>query len=312
MDEDYYKTLEINKSAIAADIKKAYRCLALKFHPNSTKEAGSADRFSQLGEAYDVLSDPRKKATYDRFGLEGLKGGIPPEFGKGGAWSSKYAYHGEPEDTFIEFFGCDNPFAVFSENDVPLQFVGLQPVVVKTQDPPVEKDLELSLDELFLGCTKKIKIYRNVMNEAGLSSVKDKILSIDVNPGWKEGTRIVFSKEGDQLGPNSIPADIVFIVRQKPHPLFERQGDDLINQTLISLEMALTGFSVNVRTIDGRLIDIPINDIVHTRYRKVVPGEGMPLFQDPSQRGDLIIHFDIQFPEKLSADRKHLIKKALK
>ncbi|XP_035034325.2 dnaJ homolog subfamily B member 13 [Hippoglossus stenolepis] len=312
MADDYYKTLEINRNATDADIKKAYRRLALKFHPKSSKEAGSTDRFSQLGEAYEVLSDPRKKATYDKFGEEGLKGGIPPEFGRGGAWSSKYAYHGNPEKTFKQFFGGDNPFADFYTNDVPLSFGGLQPVVVKTQDPPIERDLHLSLDDLFHGCTKKIKISRRVMNEGGYtSSIKDKILSIDVNPGWKEGTRIVFSKEGDQ-GPNSIPADIVFIVRQKSHPLFERQDDDLIYKTQISLEMALTGFSVNVQTIDGRLLNIPINDIVHPTYRKVVPGEGMPLFQDPSQRGDLIIHFDIQFPEKLSPDGKHLIKKALK
>ncbi|XP_019941143.2 dnaJ homolog subfamily B member 13-like [Paralichthys olivaceus] len=312
MADDYYKTLEINRSATDADIKKAYRRLALKFHPKSGREAGSTDRFSQLGEAYEVLSDPRKKATYDKFGEEGLKGGIPPEFGSGGAWSSKYAYHGNPEKTFKQFFGGDNPFADFYTNDAPLQFGGLQPVVVKTQDPPIERDLHLSLDDLFHGCTKKIKISRRVMNEGGYtSSIKDKILSIDVSPGWKEGTRIVFSKEGDQ-GPNSIPADIVFIVRQKSHPLFKRQHDDLIYKLQISLEMALTGFSVNVPTLDGRLLNIPINDIVHFTYRKVVPGEGMPLFQDPSQRGDLIIHFDIQFPEKLSADRKHLIKQALK
>nr|XP_019941084.1 PREDICTED: dnaJ homolog subfamily B member 13-like [Paralichthys olivaceus] len=312
MADDYYKTLEINRSATDTDIKKAYRRLALKFHPKSSKEAGSTDRLIQLGEAYEVLSDPRKKATYDKFGEEGLKGGIPPEFGSGGAWSSKYAYHGNPEKTFKQFFGGDNPFAVFYTNDAPLQFGGLQPVVVKTQDSPIERDLHLSLDDLFHGCTKKIKIYRKVMNEGGYtSSIKDKVLSIDVSPGWKEGTRIVFSKEGDQ-GPNSIPADIVFIVRQKSHPLFERQHDDLISKLQISLEMALTGFSVNVPTLDGRLLNIPINDIVHFTYRKVVPGEGMPLFQDPSQRGDLIIHFDIQFPEKLSADRKHLIQQALK
>ncbi|XP_019941084.2 dnaJ homolog subfamily B member 13-like isoform X1 [Paralichthys olivaceus] len=312
MAEDYYKTLEINRSATDTDIKKAYRRLALKFHPKSSKEAGSTDRLIQLGEAYEVLSDPRKKATYDKFGEEGLKGGIPPEFGSGGAWSSKYAYHGNPEKTFKQFFGGDNPFAVFYTNDAPLQFGGLQPVVVKTQDSPIERDLHLSLDDLFHGCTKKINIYRKVMNEGGYtSSIKDKVLSIDVSPGWKEGTRIVFSKEGDQ-GPNSIPADIVFIVRQKSHPLFERQHDDLISKLQISLEMALTGFSVNVPTLDGRLLNIPINDIVHFTYRKVVPGEGMPLFQDPSQRGDLIIHFDIQFPEKLSADRKHLIQQALK
>ncbi|XP_044226705.1 dnaJ homolog subfamily B member 13 [Thunnus albacares] len=311
MGSDYYETLEVNKNATDADIKKAYRRLALKFHPSSNREAGATEKFSQLGEAYDVLSDPRKKATYDKFGVEGLKGGIPPEFGSGGAWSSKYVYHGNPDKTFRQFFGGDNPFADFYTNDAPVQFGGLQPGVVKVQDSPIERDLHLSLDDLFHGCTKKIKISRRVMNEDGFtSSIRDKILSIDVKPGWKEGTRIIFSKEGDQ-GPNSIPADIVFIVRQKSHHLFVRQHNDLIYKTQISLEMALIGFSVDVETLDGRLLNIPINDIVHPAYKKVVTGEGMPLSQDPSQRGNLIITFDIQFPEKLSAERKYLIKQAL-
>ncbi|KAM7374151.1 hypothetical protein PAMP_006826 [Pampus punctatissimus] len=311
MANDYYETLEVNRNATDADIKKAYRRLALKFHHSSNKEPGSTEKFTQLGEAYDVLSDPRKKATYDKFGVEGLKGGIPPEFGSGGAWSSKYVYHGNPDKTFRQFFGGDNPFADFYTNDVPLQFGGLQPGVVKVQDSPIERDLHLSLDDLFHGCTKKIKISRRVMNEDGFtSSIKDKILSIDVKPGWKEGTRIIFSKEGDQ-GPNSIPADIVFIVREKSHPLFVRQHNDLIYKAQISLEMALTGFSVDVETLDGRLLNIPINDIVHPAYKKVVTGEGMPLSQEPSQKGNLIIIFDIQFPEKLSAERKYLIKQAL-
>ncbi|XP_028451544.1 dnaJ homolog subfamily B member 13 [Perca flavescens] len=311
MGSDYYETLEINKNATDADIKKAYRRLALKFHPSSNRETGSSDKFSQLGEAYDVLSDPRKKATYDKFGEEGLKAGIPPEFGSSGAWSSKYVYHGNPDKTFREFFGGDNPFADFYTNDAPLQFGGLKPGVVKTQDSQIERDLHLSLDDLFHGCTKKIKISRRVMNEDGFTSgIKDKILTIDVKPGWKEGTRIIFPKEGDQ-GPNNIPADIVFMVRQKSHPLFVRQHNDLIYKVQITLEMALTGFSVDVETLDGRLISIPFNDIVHPAYKKVVTEEGMPLSQDPSQRGNLVITFDIQFPEKLSAERKHLIKQAL-
>ncbi|XP_070700295.1 dnaJ homolog subfamily B member 13 [Pempheris klunzingeri] len=311
MGGDYYETLEINRNATNADIKKAYRRLALKFHPSSNRESGSAERFSELAEAYDVLSDPRKKATYDKFGEEGLKGGIPPELGSSGAWSSKYVFHGNPEKTFREFFGGDNPFADFYTNDAPLQFGGLQPGVVKTQDSHIERDLHLSLDDLFHGCTKKIKISRRVMNEDGYtSSIKDKILTIDVKPGWKEGTRVIFPKEGDQ-GPNSIPADIVLIVRQRSHPLFVRQHDDLIYKAQISLEMALTGLSVDVQTLDGRLLTIPINDIVHPAYKKVVTGEGMPLSQAPSQRGNLIITFDIQFPERLSAERKHLIKQAL-
>ncbi|XP_026184752.1 dnaJ homolog subfamily B member 13 [Mastacembelus armatus] len=308
---DYYETLEINRNATVVDIKKAYRRLALKFHPSKNREPGSPEKFSQLSEAYDVLSDPRKKATYDKFGEEGLKCGIPAEFGSSGAWSSKYVYHGNPDKTFREFFGGDNPFADFYTSDVPLQFGGLQPGVLKTQDSPIERDLYLALDDLFHGGTKKIKISCRVMNEDGYtSSIRDKILTIDVMPGWKEGTRIIFPKEGDQ-GPNSIPADVVFIVRQKSHPLFLRQHNDLIYKVQISLEMALTGFSVDVETLDGRLLSIPINDIVHPTYTKTVTGEGMPLSQDPSQRGNLIIIFGIQFPEKLSAERKHLIKQAL-
>nr|XP_043870410.1 dnaJ homolog subfamily B member 13-like [Solea senegalensis] len=283
-----------------------YRRLALKFHPSSNREPGSRDKFTHLGEAYDVLSNPRKKATYDKFGEEGLKSGIPPEFGIGGAWSTKYNYHGQPDKTFRQFFGGDNPFADFHTNEAPLRFGGLQQVVVKTQDPPVERDLNLSLEELFHGCTKQIKISRKELTEETQTFIiKQKIKTIDVNPGWKDGTRIIFPKEGDQ-GPNNIPADFVFIVRQKSHPLFERQDNDLIYKVHISLEMALTGFSVNVETLDGRLLTIPINDIVQPMYKKVVSGEGMPLSQDPSQRGNLIITFHIHFPEKLSPEQSRL------
>lgn len=114
-----------------------YRRLALKFHPSNNKEPGSAERFIQLGEAYDVLSNrksevkrnvwatgstcllqmsdfylaARKKATYDKFGDEGLKGGIPLDASSTGAWSAKYVYHGKPEKTFTQFFGGNNPFA---------------------------------------------------------------------------------------------------------------------------------------------------------------------------------------------------------
>ncbi|XP_075876490.1 dnaJ homolog subfamily B member 13 [Nelusetta ayraudi] len=312
MGGDYYETLEINRSATDAGIKQAFRRLALKFHPSRNKEAGSAEKFLQLGEAYDVLSDLRKKATYDKFGEEGLKGGIPTEFSsQTGAWSSAYVYHGNPEKTFRQFFGSDNPFADFYTNELPLQFGGLEAGVTKNQDPHIERDLHLSLDDLFHGCSKKIKISRRVMNQDGCtSSIKDKILTVEVKAGWKEGTKIIFPKEGDQ-GPTNIPSDIVFIVRQKSHPVFVRQLNDLIYKTDITLEMALTGFSVDVETLDGRLLNIPINDIVHPTYKKVVTGEGMPLSQDLSQRGNLILTFNIQFPVKLSAERKQLIKQAL-
>uniref|UniRef100_W5KHD6 DnaJ heat shock protein family (Hsp40) member B13 n=1 Tax=Astyanax mexicanus TaxID=7994 RepID=W5KHD6_ASTMX len=263
MGRDYYASLEINRSATDADIKKAYRRLALKFHPQSNRNPGSEERFIELAEAYDVLSDLRKKATYDTFGEEGLKGGIPPEIAANGAWSSGYVYHGNPDKTFRQFFGGDNPFAV----------------------------------EMYILSTKK-------------HFIKDKILTISVKPGWNEGTRITFQKEGDQ-GPNNIPADIIFIVRQKPHPRFTRQNADLTYTAHISLEMALTGFAVEVATLDGRLLNIPVNDIVHPEYSKVVPGEGMPLSSNPSTKGDLIIQFKTQYPEKLTPEKRQLLKQAL-
>ncbi|KAG7322605.1 hypothetical protein KOW79_013951 [Hemibagrus wyckioides] len=311
MGKNYYTTLEINRSASDADIKQSYRRLALKYHPQNNNQPCAYEKFNQLAEAYDVLSDPRKKATYDKFGEEGLRGGIPPESAASGAWSSGYTYHGNPEKTFREFFGGDNPFADYHISEVELSFGGLRGRQMTKQDPPIERDLHLALEDLFHGCTKKIKISRRVMNEDGqTSSIKDKILTITVKPGWKEGTQITFPKEGDQ-GPNSIPSDIIFIVRQKPHPLFARQNDDLIYTENITLGKALTGCSVEVETLDGKLLNIPVNEIVYPQYNKLVSGEGMPLSSNPTARGDLIIHFNIQFPQKLSTEKKLLIKQAL-
>uniref|UniRef100_A0ACB8FFF5 DnaJ sub B member 13 n=1 Tax=Sphaerodactylus townsendi TaxID=933632 RepID=A0ACB8FFF5_9SAUR len=182
---------------------------------------------------------------------------------------------------------------------------------VKKQDPPIERDLYLSLEDLFYGCTKKIKISRRVMNEDGhASTIKDKILTINVQPGWRQGTRITFPQEGDQ-GPNIIPADIIFVVKEKIHPRFKRDNDNLIYVASIPLGKALIGCTVDVRTLDERLLNIPINDIVHPKYFKIVPGEGMPLPKDPTRKGDLIMYFDILFPARLTPAKKHLLQEAL-
>ncbi|XP_072333241.1 dnaJ homolog subfamily B member 13 isoform X2 [Scyliorhinus torazame] len=275
MGQDYYTLLGIIRNATDADIKKAYRKLALKYHPDKSEDPCAEEKFLQIAEAYDVLSDLRKKATYDKFGEEGLKGGIPIEFGDTGAWTSGYTFHGNANKIFRDFFGGDNPYADFFDvkGEISLGFGGPQGRGAKKQDPHIEKDLYLSLEDLFHGCLKKIKISRRTMNEDGhTSSIKDKILTIQVKQGWKLGTKITFPKEGDQ---------------------------------------ALTGHTVQIETLDGRFLSIPINDIVHPKYTKVVPGEGMPLSKDPLQKGNLVIQFDIKFPEKLTTSKKKLINRAL-
>ncbi|XP_033916080.1 dnaJ homolog subfamily B member 13 [Melopsittacus undulatus] len=314
MGQDYYAVLGLGRGASDADVKKAYRKLALRYHPWRCKEPRAAERFRQLAEAYDVLSDPMKKGIYDKFGEEGLKEGIPLEFAADNAWSDGYVFHNDPYRVFKEFFGGDNPFAEFFAEDgteLILPFGGLRGRGAMRQDPAVVRDLYLSLEDLFHGCTKKIKISRRVMNEDGqTSSIRDKILTIDVQPGWRPGTRITFEKEGDQ-GPNVIPADITFVVQEKMHPRFKRANDNLIFITTIPLGKALVGCTVDVRTLDGRLLNIPINDIVDPTYCKVVPGEGMPLPGDPQHRGDLLIYFNICFPKKLTPDKKMLLRSAL-
>uniref|UniRef100_A0A670HSS5 DnaJ homolog subfamily B member 13 n=2 Tax=Podarcis muralis TaxID=64176 RepID=A0A670HSS5_PODMU len=314
MGQDYYAVLDLTRSAKDADIKKAYRKLALKYHPYKNKEPWAREKFKQLAEAYDVLSDPLKKGIYDKFAEEGLKGGIPLEFTVDTPWTDGYVFHGNPEKVFRDFFGGDNPFAEFytaEGAEVNMAFGGLRGKGVKKKDPPIERDLYLSLEDLFYGCTKKIKISRRVMNDDGhASTIKDKILTIDVRPGWKQGTKITFQEEGDQ-GPNIIPADIIFIVKEKIHPRFKREDDNLIYVAPLPLGKALTGCTVDVRTLDERLLNIPLNDIVHPKYFKVVPGEGMPLASDPTCKGDLIMYFDILFPQRLTPAKKEMLRHAL-
>ncbi|KAK3754830.1 hypothetical protein QZH41_002146 [Actinostola sp. cb2023] len=286
MGQDYYDILGVTKSVSDADIKKAFRKLSLKYHPDKNEEIGSELKFKQVAEAYDVLSDH--------------------------GWTQGYTFHGDANRVFKEFFGGDNPFAeLFDSYDPDIGFGGIHGRGRRKQDPPIERELYLTLEEVFKGCVKKMKISRRVMNEDGhTSNIRDKILTINVKPGWRAGTKITFPKEGDQ-GPNNIPADIVFIVKDKPHPIFKRDDDNLIYTATVPLGQALTGCVVDVPTLDGRIISIPINDIVKPGYSKVVTDEGMPLSKNPQQKGNLSIQFDIRYPNHLSPEQKRLLKEAL-
>ncbi|KAI5089761.1 dnaJ-like subfamily B member 1 [Silurus meridionalis] len=325
MGKDYYNILGIQKGASEDEIKKAYRKQALKYHPDKNKSPGAEDKFKEIAEAYDVLSDPKKKDIFDKFGEEGLKGS--PGGGGSNGPGFTYSFQGDPHAMFTEFFGGRNPFEhLFGRGmggedmdvDEPFASFGMGPggrhfrMMEKKQDPPVTHELHLSLEEVLSGCTKKMKISRRRLNPDGQTTrSEDKILAVEVKKGWKEGTKITFPKEGDQT-PNNIPADVVFIVKDKPHPVFKRDGSDIVYPVKVSLKEALCGCTVKAPTLDKRTITLPMEDvIIRPGMKRRVTGEGLPFPKSPERRGDLIVEFDVKFPERLTREAKNTIAQIL-
>lgn len=351
MGKDYYKILGIAKGASDDEIKKAYRKLALKYHPDKNRAAGAEEKFKEIAEAYEVLSDAKKRDVYDKFGEEGLKGGSGVGGGGGaGVGGTTYTFHGDPRATFAQFFGTASPFqTIFEfggpggggnrgmffhdddmETDDPFGLgIGTRPGgpggafrshsfnfagptgraanKERQQDPAIEHDLYVSLEDILRGCTKKMKISRRVVQPDGSTRKEDKVLTINVKPGWKAGTKITFQKEGDQ-GRGKVPADIVFIIRDKSHPLFRREGSDIRYTCKLSLKQALCGTVVEIPTLVGEKITLNLTrEIVKPTTVKRIQGHGLPFPKEPSRKGDLLVSFDIKFPESLSQSAKDII-----
>ena len=137
-----------------------------------------------------------------------------------------------------------------------------------------------------------------------------KALTISVKPGWKKGTKVTFAQEGD-AAPNVVPADIVFSLSELPHPVFSREGHNLVFVATVTLSEALCGTTLEVPTLDGRKLAVSCPEVVSPGYEKTVTGEGMPLSKTPDQRGNLIIRFHIVFPKYLEDNQKQVLKKTL-
>jgi DnaJ family protein B protein 5 len=129
------------------------------------------------------------------------------------------------------------------------------------QDPTVEHELLVSLEDIYKGCTKKMKITRKVIQPDGTHKTEDKVLTINIKPGWKSGTKITFPKEGDQL-PGRVPADIAFVIKDKLHPKFKREGADIRYVHRLALRDALCGATVQVPTLDGTAIPLPMTNVL--------------------------------------------------
>ncbi|KAF7816841.1 protein psi1-like [Senna tora] len=169
--------------------------------------------------------------------------------------------------------------------------------------PPIEKRLECTLEELCYGCQKKIKIIREVLTYTGGKVQEEEMLTINVKPGWKKGTKITFEGKGNER-PGSYREDIIFIISEKRHKLFRREGDDLDLGLEIPLEKALTGCTVSVPLLGGKKMSLTVEDIVYPGYETIVKGQGMPISKEPGKRGNLRITFLVAFPKQLTDDQR--------
>ncbi|XP_074379059.1 uncharacterized protein LOC141720512 isoform X1 [Apium graveolens] len=174
---------------------------------------------------------------------------------------------------------------------------------VRRKPQPIERKLKCTLEELLRGCEKKIKITRDVISGSGRIMQQEEILKIKVKPGWKKGTKITFEGKGDEK-PGTLPADIIFIIDEKRHPVFKREGDDLELGVEVPLVEALTGCTISVPILGGENISMSFDEILYPGYEKIIPGRGMPKSKERGMRGNLRLKFLVEFPTDLSDEQR--------
>lgn len=317
--KDYYEILGVPRSAGAEDIKKAYRKLARKYHPDVNKTPGAEAKFKEIGEANEVLSDPQKRSRYDQLGANwqaGQEFRPPPGYGNvhyefRGAPGGGRGFNPQDMGGFSDFFE-----AIFGQ-----QFAGGRPGASSAMwEPEAEEQypgggdqevaITITLEEAYHGATKSIRLQSNEADARGRIQSQTKTYQVKIPPGITEGSRIRLAGQGAR-GPGSGPAgDLYMKVQIAPHPTFKINGHDLEVDLPITPWEAALGAKVTIPTLEGPAT-LNLGPGTESGQRLRLRGKGLKQGKGLAP-GDLLVAIKIVVPKKISPREKELFEELAK
>ncbi len=303
--KDYYKILGVSKSAGQDEIKKAYRKLAIKYHPDKTQgDKAKEEKFKEISEAYEVLGDPEKRKKYDQlgsnwkqyqnFGGAGGQGGFDWSQFTGGQQGGNYggfSFEGDPggfSDFFQHIFGGGFGSSRTGSRRAP-----------KYKGRDIVSEMNITFEEAYHGSTRIINL-------------DGKKFRIKIKPGVKNGQKIRLAGKGSP-GMNGGPAgDLYITIKVLPDAKFKRDGNDLFSDLNIDIPTAVLGGKARVETPDGKIVSLTIPAGTSCGKKLRLKGKGMPYYEHPTKHGDLYVETKITVPAKLSREQKSLYEKLKK
>ena len=300
--KDYYKILGVNKDASQKEIKKAYRKLAAKYHPDKNPgDKAAEEKFKEANEANEVLSDPEKRKKYDTLGSnwEAYQqgGGDWRQYAqqeRRGGGGRTFTFEGDPSD-FFGGSGHSSFFDMFFGQGGGRQSRGRQSGF-RGQD--IEAELQISLLEAYQGSKRTFELNGNKMR-------------ISIKPGAYDGQRLRLKGKGQPGAGGGSPGDLYIILKVQPEARFQRNGDDLIYTANIDLYTAILGGQIEVPTMTYPLkMTIPKGSESGKTLR--LKGKGMPKYDKSNEYGNLLVKLNVNFPKNLTAEEEALFKKLQK
>jgi curved DNA-binding protein len=287
--KDYYKIMGVGRDASADEIKRAYRKLARKFHPDVSKEKNAEERFKEIGEAYEVLRDPEKRAAYDGLGTRrpGEEFRPPPD------WRFDYEAEADPgihSDFFEQLFGGLGGRGRRSS--------------FRSRGLDTTGQIEISLEEAFAGTERRLSLQRVVLDAQGRPQPAARELTVRIPPGAIDGQRIRLPSQGE-AGPSGGPAGDLFLeVKLLPHRWFRVEGRDISIDLPVTPWEAALGETVRVPTLGGR-VDLKLPKGSQTDRQLRLRGRGLP----GSPPGDQFVVLKIMAPAPASPEEEELYKR---